>query len=56
MIRIAITQAAFEAIVGTMPFGNVGYEPERGSQGRYPSGLRERRRPSSGRCAGPAKA
>jgi hypothetical protein len=36
MTRIAITQAAFDAIVGTMPFGearfalgNAGYEPRR---------------------------
>ena len=26
MIRIAITQAAFEAIARTLPFGDVGYE------------------------------
>ena len=26
MIRIAITQAAFEAITGTLPLGSVGYE------------------------------
>ncbi len=33
MIRIGITQAAFDAIVATMPFGNVGYEPQRGRGG-----------------------
>jgi hypothetical protein len=39
MTRIAITQAAFDAIVGTMPFGearfalgNAGYEPRRDPQ------------------------
>ena len=26
MIRIAISQAAFDAIVSTMPLGSVGYE------------------------------
>jgi hypothetical protein len=26
MIRIAISQAAFEAIARTLPFGSVGYE------------------------------
>ncbi len=26
MIRIAISQAAFEAIAATLPFGSVGYE------------------------------
>jgi hypothetical protein len=26
MVRIAITQAAFEAIAKTLPFGDVGYE------------------------------
>jgi len=35
MTRIAITQVAFDAIVATMPFGNVGYEPRRDAQGRY---------------------
>jgi hypothetical protein len=28
MVRIAITQAAFDAIASTMPLGNVGYENE----------------------------
>ena len=28
MIRIAISQAAFEAIVKTMPLGSVGFERE----------------------------
>ena len=26
MVRIAITQAAFDAIAATLPFGSVGYE------------------------------
>ena len=36
MIRIAITQAAFDAIASTMPLGSVGYENEVGPNGeRY---------------------
>jgi hypothetical protein len=33
MIKIAITQAAFEAIVGTLPLGSVGYENKANEQG-----------------------
>jgi hypothetical protein len=33
MIRIAITQAAFDAIAATMPLGSVGYEAERTDKG-----------------------
>jgi hypothetical protein len=29
MIRIAITQAAYDAIAATLPLGSVGYEAER---------------------------
>jgi hypothetical protein len=28
MIHIAITQAAFDSIAATMPFGTVNYEPQ----------------------------
>ena len=36
MIRIAITQAAFEAIAATLPLGSVGYENEVNERGeRY---------------------
>ncbi len=35
MTRIAVTQAAFEAIVATMPFDNEGYEPQRDPRGCY---------------------
>ena len=36
MIRIAISQAAFEAIAATLPLGNVGYENKIDEQGeRY---------------------
>ncbi len=33
MIRIAITEAAFQAIASTMPLGSVGYEAEVGANG-----------------------
>jgi hypothetical protein len=33
MIRIAITQAAFEAIARTLPLGNVGYENKTNEEG-----------------------
>lgn len=33
MIRISITQAAFEAIAATMPLGSVSYEAEVGGNG-----------------------
>jgi hypothetical protein len=33
MIRIAITQAAFEALAATMPLGSVGYENATNEQG-----------------------
>jgi hypothetical protein len=35
MIRIAITEAAFEAIAATLPLGSVGYEAERKASGGY---------------------
>jgi hypothetical protein len=35
VIRIAITQAAFEAIAATLPSGNVLYERERTPHGGY---------------------
>ena len=33
MIRIAISQAAFDAIVATLPLGTVGYEAEANAEG-----------------------
>jgi hypothetical protein len=33
VIRIAISEAAFQAIVSTMPLGSVGYEAEVGANG-----------------------
>jgi hypothetical protein len=34
MIRIAITQAAFDAIAATLPLGSVGYEAQRSETGK----------------------
>jgi hypothetical protein len=34
MIRIAITQAAYDAIAATLPLGSVGYETERSDTGK----------------------
>jgi hypothetical protein len=33
VIRIAITQVAFDAIAATLPFGSVGYENETNEKG-----------------------
>jgi hypothetical protein len=33
VIRIAISQAAFDAIAGTLPFGSVGYENKTNDKG-----------------------
>ena len=33
MVRIAITEAAFEAIAATLPLGSVGYQRERTATG-----------------------
>jgi hypothetical protein len=33
MIKIAISEAAFEAIKATLPLGSVAYEPERDAKG-----------------------
>jgi hypothetical protein len=42
MIRIAIAQAAFEAIAATLPLGNVGYEAQRTEKGEVFIWLEER--------------
>jgi hypothetical protein len=34
MIRIAITQAAYDAIAATLPLGSVGYEAQRSADGQ----------------------
>jgi hypothetical protein len=49
MIRIAISQAAFDTIARTLPFGSVGYENQINETRRAPdlAGPR-RRRPSEG--------
>jgi hypothetical protein len=47
VVRVAITQAAFEAITGTLPLGSVGYENQINERGTNLAGPR-RRRPSEG--------
>ena len=34
MIRIAVSQAAFDAVADTLPFGSVGYEAQLDAQGQ----------------------
>jgi hypothetical protein len=51
MIRIAITQAAFDAIARTLPVGSVGFEAEANERGSMP-----RWRIGSARSEGRAKA
>jgi hypothetical protein len=33
MVRLAITQAAFDAVARTLPLGSLGYEAHRGTDG-----------------------
>ena len=55
MIRIAISEAAFAAIVKTMPVGSVGYENEVDAKGQRVIWL-ERAWPTGfGRCADRAR-
>jgi hypothetical protein len=42
MIRIAISQAAYEAIAATLPLGSVGCEPRPNENGERPIWLEER--------------
>jgi hypothetical protein len=42
MVRIAITQAAFDAIASTLALGSVGYETERTEKGEVHIWLEER--------------
>jgi hypothetical protein len=42
VIRIAITQAAYEAIAATLPLGSVGYEAQRTEKGEVFIWLEER--------------
>ena len=44
MIRIAITQAAFEAIAATLPVGSTGYENEVNARGERLVDRRNRQR------------
>ena len=57
MIRIAITQAAFDAIAKTLPFGSVGDENATNEKGeRLDLVGAERGRPPPVSCAGRARA
>jgi hypothetical protein len=42
MVRIASTQAAFDAIASTLPLGSVGYENEANERGERYNGRRNR--------------
>jgi hypothetical protein len=55
MIRIAISQAAFDAIAATLPLGSVGYEAQRSADG-HSSGWRRAQTTASRCCAGRARA
>jgi hypothetical protein len=52
--RIAITQAAFDAISATLPLGSVGYENATNEHGKRLIGWTRRRWTGSGRCEGRA--
>ena len=58
VIKIAISQAAFEAITETMPLGSVsvGHENESNERAKGSSGSTGRLLTGSGRCAGRARA
>jgi hypothetical protein len=44
MIRIAISQAAFEATARTLPFGSAGFENKMDEEGQRPVDRRNRQR------------
>ena len=56
MIRIAVSQAAFEAIAATLPLGSVAYEAQCGAQGQQLIWLEARVLANSPRCAAMARA
>ena len=56
MIRIAITQAAFDAIAATLPLGSVGYENETNERGERLIWLDPPWSTVSEPCAAPARA
>ena len=56
MIRIAISQAAFDAIARTLPLGSVAVEAEANERGSVLSGWRLRWWTGSARCGDRARA
>jgi len=60
MIRLAISQAAFEAITSTLPVGFVAFDPEANEKGErliwLEAAVVGSSSTNSGLCAGPAKA
>jgi hypothetical protein len=56
MVRIAISQAAFEAIARTLTLGSVGYENATNEQGERLIWLDRGLSTASGLCAAPARA
>jgi hypothetical protein len=56
MIRIVLTEEAFEAIKATMPLGSVGFEKRSTPRASARSGLRRTCSTSSRRCADRARA
>ena len=54
MVRIAISQAAFDAIVATMPLGSVGFENATNENGERMIWLKPGVETASGLCAGRA--
>jgi hypothetical protein len=56
MVRIAITQAAFDAIAETLPLGSVGYENATNEKGERLIWLDPGVLAKLGPCAAPARA
>jgi hypothetical protein len=56
MIRIAITQAAFDAIAATLPLGTVAYEADRTDRGEVHIWLEEHLMPTRNAVARPMPA
>jgi hypothetical protein len=55
MIRIAITEAAFKAIIGTLPLGSVAYEAETNERGERLIWLEDAMADRLGAMRGPAR-
>jgi hypothetical protein len=55
MIRIAITQAAYDVIAATLPLGSIGYEAQRSDTGEVFIWLERRAMDRLVRCASRAR-